>query len=65
LEVYLNIAEWGDGLYGIEAAARKHFGKAVLPNPREWSPAAPTSYIAGRGRRVSQLGALLACVGKG
>jgi monofunctional biosynthetic peptidoglycan transglycosylase len=81
MEVYLNIAEWGDGLYGIEAAARKHFGKpaaaltpreaallaAVLPNPREWSPAPPSPYIAGRadviGRRAGQLGALLACVG--
>ena len=53
MEVYLNVAEWGDGIYGVEAAARAHFGKsaaaltpreaallaAVLPNPREWSPA--------------------------
>ena len=80
MEVYLNIAEWGDGLYGIGAAARAHFGKtaaaltpreaallaAVLPNPREWSPARPTPYIAGRAdvilRRVDQLGTLLACV---
>jgi monofunctional glycosyltransferase len=80
MEVYLNIAEWGDGIYGIDAAARAHFGKApsslapreaallaaVLPNPREWSPARPTAYIAGRSeviaRRVGQLGPLLACV---
>jgi monofunctional glycosyltransferase len=62
MEVYLNIAEWGDGLYGIDAAARARFGKAaaaltpreaallaaVLPNPREWSPDRPTAYIAGR-----------------
>ena len=47
IEVYLNIVEWGPGVYGAEAAAQKHFGKsakqlnrreaallaAVLPNP--------------------------------
>ncbi len=62
MEVYLNVAEWGDGVYGIGAAARAHFGKsagsltrreaallaAVLPNPREWSPVRPTAYISGR-----------------
>ncbi|NNG05445.1 MAG: monofunctional biosynthetic peptidoglycan transglycosylase [Inquilinus sp.] len=62
LEVYLNIAEWGPGIYGIEAAARHHFGKpaarltpresallaAVLPNPRRWSASRPTGYIRGR-----------------
>lgn len=62
MEVYLNIAEWGDGLYGIGAASHARFGKtaaaltpreaallaAVLPNPREWSPDRPTPYIAGR-----------------
>jgi monofunctional biosynthetic peptidoglycan transglycosylase len=59
MEVYLNVAEWGDGVYGAEAAAKKYFGKsakqisvsesallaAVLPNPRRWSPANPTAYI--------------------
>jgi monofunctional biosynthetic peptidoglycan transglycosylase len=62
MEVYLNIAEWGDGVYGIGAAARAYFGKpagsltqreaallaAVLPNPREWSPVHPSAYISGR-----------------
>ncbi len=80
MEVYLNVAEWGEGIFGIDAAARAHFAKAasaltpreavllaaVLPNPREWSPARPTPYIAGRSdaiaRRVAQLGPLLACV---
>jgi len=52
IEVYLNIAEWGPGLYGAEAAAQAYFGKpaakvtpweaalmaSVLPNPRNWSP---------------------------
>ncbi|MEL7108917.1 MAG: monofunctional biosynthetic peptidoglycan transglycosylase [Pseudomonadota bacterium] len=57
LEVYLNVAEWGDGLYGAEAAAYGRFGKpakdltafeaarlaAVLPSPNKWRvrPAGP------------------------
>lgn len=59
LEVYLNVIETGDGLYGAEAATQYYFGKsstsltkrqaalivAVLPNPRRWSPARPTNYI--------------------
>src|SRR5690606_36981763 len=67
LEVYLNVVEWGPGLYGAEAAARRYFGKpasrlsqreaalmaAVLPNPRRWSPADPTGYIAGRARVIA------------
>ena len=62
MEVYLNVAEWGDGIYGAEAASRKFFNKpsnkltpsecalfaAVLPNPRRWSPAKPTAYILSR-----------------
>lgn len=64
LEVYLNIAEWGPGIYGVEAAARKYFRKpaaeltrresallaAVLPNPRKWSPRRPTRYLERRVR---------------
>lgn len=52
MEIYLNIAEWGPGVYGIEAAARHHFGKSarqltreeiyrlvsILPSPRYWDP---------------------------
>lgn len=67
-EVYLNIAEWGPGLFGAEAAARAHFGvaaaslsrrqaallAAVLPNPRLWSPRHPTAYIADRARIVER-----------
>ncbi|MEJ7695044.1 monofunctional biosynthetic peptidoglycan transglycosylase [Daejeonella sp.] len=59
LEVYLNVIETGDGLYGAEAASRNYYHKsavsmtkqqaallvAVFPNPRRWSPAKPTSYI--------------------
>lgn len=62
LEVYLNIIEWDDGVYGAEAAARHHFRKSasaltrreaallavVLPNPRHWSPTSPGPYVARR-----------------
>jgi monofunctional glycosyltransferase len=57
LEIYLNIAEWGDGIYGIEAAAQRYFHKSAsqlnpreasllataLPNPNLRNPARPTS----------------------
>jgi monofunctional biosynthetic peptidoglycan transglycosylase len=74
LEVYLNVIEMGDGVYGIQAASQTFFDKdasklskgqaaliaAVLPNPRRWSPARPTSYIQGRKswimRQMSNLG---------
>jgi monofunctional glycosyltransferase len=57
LEIYLNIAEWGDGIYGIEAAAQRYFHKSAkelnplesallataLPNPILRNPVHPTS----------------------
>ncbi len=66
LEVYLNVIETGDGVYGVEAAARKYFRKpaarltreeaalliACLPNPRKWNPAAPTPYIRRRQQAI-------------
>ena len=59
MEVYLNVAEFGPGIYGVEAASRAHFGikasqltaeqaarlAAVLPNPRVYNAAAPSDYI--------------------
>jgi monofunctional biosynthetic peptidoglycan transglycosylase len=62
LEVYLNIVEFGDGIYGAEAAARSFFGKpakrltpseaallaAVLPNPHKFHAGAPSDYTRGR-----------------
>ncbi len=62
LEVYLNVIEWGDGVYGVEAAARRYFGvpaarlapreaallAAALPAPRQSNPAAPSSYLKSR-----------------
>ena len=62
IEVYANIAEFGDGIYGAEAAAQYFFRKpasrldaresallaAVLPNPRRWRVNAPTAYLLRR-----------------
>ncbi|HSA82871.1 MAG TPA: monofunctional biosynthetic peptidoglycan transglycosylase [Geminicoccaceae bacterium] len=83
IEVYLNIVEFGPGIYGAEAAAQSYFGKpaaalsrreaallaAVLPHPRESSPARPSAYLEDRARtiqrRVGQLGPMLDCVRAG
>ena len=61
-EIYLNMIEWGDGIFGCEAAARAYFGKpcasldmaeaalmaAAIINPREHSPAKPTRRLLRR-----------------
>jgi len=66
LEIYVNSIEWGDGIYGVEAASQTFFSKpasdltkaeaallaSVLPNPRKWSPAKPSSYIKKRARSI-------------
>jgi monofunctional glycosyltransferase len=62
LEVYLNVIEWGDGVYGAEQAAEAHFHRpasaltrreaallaAILPNPRTLSVELPSRYIEDR-----------------
>ncbi|MDP9141159.1 MAG: monofunctional biosynthetic peptidoglycan transglycosylase [Pseudomonadota bacterium] len=62
LEVYLNVAEFGPGVYGVEAAAQRYFGRsalylsaeqcarlaAVLPSPRRWNVTNPGPYVAKR-----------------
>jgi len=62
LELYLNFAEWGEGVFGAEAAARYHFGSnaaslgteqaaylaAILPSPRRYVAGRQTPYIQGR-----------------
>ncbi len=62
MEVYLNVIEMGDGIYGAEAASQTFFKKpairlnkaeaaaiaAVLPSPLRWSPANPTVYTLRR-----------------
>ncbi len=66
LEVYLNIAEWGPGVYGAEAAAQYHFNTsakrltreqsarlaAILPLPLKWSARKPGPYVAARSRQI-------------
>lgn len=62
LTVYLNIAEFGDGVFGVEAAAQRYFDKpasrlslseaallaAVLPNPLRFKANAPSGYVRSR-----------------
>ncbi|QOC21094.1 monofunctional biosynthetic peptidoglycan transglycosylase [Wenzhouxiangella sp. AB-CW3] len=66
LELYLNVAEFGPGLYGAEAAARHHFGKpaseltraeaallaAVLPAPKRLDASRPGDYLLERQRWI-------------
>lgn len=66
IELYLNVAEWGDGVFGIEAAAQKYYGKsaseldprqaaalaAVLPNPLRYKPTADSRYVENRTERI-------------
>jgi monofunctional glycosyltransferase len=61
-EIYLNVIEWGDGIFGCEAAAQRYFGKpcaslemaeaalmaGAIINPREHSPAKPTRRLLRR-----------------
>ena len=68
IEVYANIAEFGDGVYGAQAAARSYFRKdasalgaaeaarmaAVLPNPRHYSVARPGPYVRRRGKAIQR-----------
>jgi monofunctional biosynthetic peptidoglycan transglycosylase len=62
LELYLNYAEWGEGVFGAEAAARHHFGvsaaalsasqaaflASILPSPRRYARGNATPYVSGR-----------------
>lgn len=62
LTVYLNVAEFGDGVFGVEAAAQRYFHKpasrlslseaallaAVLPNPIRFKANAPSGYVSSR-----------------
>jgi monofunctional biosynthetic peptidoglycan transglycosylase len=68
VEVYLNVAEWGPGIYGAEAAARHHFGKAagdltrreaallaaVLPNPLDRVAGKPTRQVKRRAGAIQR-----------
>jgi monofunctional glycosyltransferase len=67
LEIYLNIAEWGDrGVFGIEAASKTYYGKSasqlspdeaarlvsVLPNPRKFNPLRNSKYVVNRSNLI-------------
>ena len=68
MEVYLNVIEWGHGIYGAEAASRAWFHKpaaalsrseaaalaAILPSPRRWSPTHPNGHVAARIRIIEE-----------
>jgi monofunctional glycosyltransferase len=67
MEIYLNIAEWGAGVFGIEAAAQHYFGRAAkdltanqsallavtLPNPKVRNPAKPSRLMQSLARTVA------------
>jgi len=66
LELYLNVVEWGDGIFGAEAASRHYYGKpsseltpeeaarlaAVLPNPRKYNPLGDQRYVINRSNLI-------------
>ena len=73
LEMYVNVAEFGDGVYGAQAAARRFFGKdasalsvaeaarlaAVLPSPKRYSATRPGAYVQRRAQAIQrQMGAV-------
>ena len=66
LELYLNVVEWGEGIFGVEAASRYYFGKpssqltpqeaarlaSVLPNPRKYNPVGDQRYVTNRSNLI-------------
>ncbi len=66
LELYLNVAEWGEGIFGAEAASRHYYGKssselspeeaarlaAILPNPRRYRPIGDQQYVINRSNLI-------------
>lgn len=78
LEIYLNVAEWGEGTFGAEAAARRHFGvaaadltpaqaaalAAALPAPKSRDPAALTEALRARAASIADGAATIARDGR-
>ena len=76
MEVYLNVIEMGDGVYGAEATAQHYFGRsatkltqrqaalivAAYPNPRQRDPASPTSYLNKRSAQIQRLMPLMGTI---
>ena len=68
LETYLNVIEFGDGIYGIEAASQHYYHKsassltrsesamlaAILPNPLKYNPNNPSKYLRKRQARINR-----------
>ena len=68
MELYLNVIEMGDGIFGIEMAANKYYNKpaknlskqeaamiaACLPNPKRYKVKPPSSFVAARSRVIMQ-----------
>ena len=68
LDVYLNVIEMGDGIFGIEMAANKYFNKpaknltkqeaaliaACLPSPKRYKVKPASAFVTGRSRRIMQ-----------
>lgn len=66
LELYLNVVEWGEGIFGVEAASRHYYGKsssqltpveatrlaAILPSPKRYSPLGNQSYVTNRANGI-------------
>jgi monofunctional biosynthetic peptidoglycan transglycosylase len=66
LELYLNVVEWGEGIFGAEAASRHYYGKppseltpeeaarlaSVLPNPRRYNPLGDQRYVINRSKLI-------------
>ncbi|MCZ4243315.1 monofunctional biosynthetic peptidoglycan transglycosylase [Pedobacter punctiformis] len=66
LEVYLNVVEYGDHIYGIDAASKLFFNinpiqlnenqaaliAVILPNPKEWSPIHPNEYVTRKSKNI-------------
>jgi monofunctional biosynthetic peptidoglycan transglycosylase len=78
VEVYLNVAEFDEGVFGIEAAAQHHFGvaasklslrqasllAAVLPNPKERQAVNPTAFVDRRARAIADGAATIRADGR-
>ena len=78
LEVYLNVAEFDEGVFGVEAAAVYYFGvtasglsptqaarlAAILPNPKNRSASQPSSYVRGRAASIRDGAATISADGR-
>ncbi|MCP4021029.1 MAG: monofunctional biosynthetic peptidoglycan transglycosylase [Desulfobacteraceae bacterium] len=78
LEVYLNTVDWGHGVIGAEAAAKRYFSipskkldarqaallAAVLPSPHRWSVVNPSPYVVSRQKRILRDMRLMPLIGK-